>query len=73
MITLLLFEHTQFGVPIRQSEAQPREVQMPGPDQPLDFRDLPPASFDSCRDRHPFGSDFVERAAITLEAGFLAA
>src|SRR5690242_3441541 len=44
---------------------------MSGPDLPFDFRDLPAAAADSCFPLPPFCGDFLERASVRLELGFL--
>jgi hypothetical protein len=70
---MLLLDQPQFRIPVHEREAQLVEVRVAGPDLRLDFRDLPAATFDSCRYRHPFGFDLGESPAIALEAGLLAA
>src|SRR5262249_24901569 len=72
IVTLLLFEQSQLGVPVGERQAQPLEIWMAAQDRSFDLRDLAAAPRHSCRDSESFGFDFVERTAVCIKLGLFA-
>jgi hypothetical protein len=62
-------ENPQLRRPIRQRQAQPRNIGIAGQQFRLDGRNLAQALFDSCGRLPSFQGDLVERPAIAVEGG----
>jgi hypothetical protein len=62
-----------FGRPpraIRKGQAKPLDIRLPGPKQPLDFRNLPAAAINSLLP--PLNRDLLEGAALAVQRRLLA-
>src|SRR5580698_2388768 len=68
----IAFDDPQLSRPVRQREAQPLQIGVPGEYLRFYFRDLAVAAGDSCRDPHAFGLHLRERPTIAIERCFQA-
>jgi hypothetical protein len=62
-------QQPKLGAPVHERQAKPLQIRMPGPDQPLDFRNLPAAALDSSCLLPTLLRDLIERAYVAVKGG----
>src|ERR1700692_1274567 len=69
---LFFFENPKLGMPIRQCQAQPRDVGVAGEKLGFDGCDLAPAPFHSRWRSRALQGNFIEGPAVAFQRGLLA-